>query len=397
MIRITIFQYVYFIGRNLKNKLNRFSSFFIIFLIFISLLTSCSLWNSDNTESHKVIAYISGRKNVQTMGLKATSLTHINYAFAKIKDGKPYLSNERDQENLYYLVSLKSVNPQLKVLLSVGGWGGSKYFSDVASTDSSRKIFVINLVILVAMYNLDGVDIDWEYPGQEGANNHYRPEDKWNYSLLLEDLRVALNRMSFMQNGNQKYLLTIAAGADQTWLDHVVIDDIVNIVDYINLMTYDYHGEWENHTGHLTNLYVPACALYGNSINQSVKLFEKAGVPARKLVIGGAFYGRWWRGVKKENNGLCQDATGPGGSWDYVIIADSVMKISGYKKYRDKKAKAPYLWNETEGVFVTYDDPLSLAEKVKYVQKKHLAGIMFWEYSGDDKGVLLNAILDAFR
>ncbi|MCD6200196.1 MAG: glycoside hydrolase family 18 protein [Bacteroidales bacterium] len=368
-------------------------------MVVLLLSGGCLFQKEKNPhETSKVIVCVPGWKNIPDMGINASYLTHINYSFVRIRqDGTPYLANPRDEGNLYYLTSLKKQNPQLKILLRVGGWDGSKYFSDVARTDSSRRRFASQLVVMVAMYNVDGVDIDWEYPGRIGAGNHYLPDDQLNFSLLLEDLRIALNRMAFLRSDNQHYLLSIDAGATKDWLDHVVIKDITQVVDFINVMTYDYYGEWDNRTGHISNLFESSCEPYGNSVSQSVRLFEKAGVPPGKIVIGGAFYGRWWRGVEKMNNGLCQIARKKGGHWQYHTIADSVMKIPDYHVYWDKKAKAPYLWNEKEAIFVSYENPRSLEAKVRYLKKKDLGGIMIWEYSGDRHGELLNPIHKEFH
>jgi len=364
------------------------------FVIVLMLSGGCRFQkDKDLIYTPKVVVCVPGWRDIPKIGVKAAYMTHINYSFIRIsEDGNPYLPNPKDEENLYYLTSLKSQNPQLKVLFRVGGWNGSKYFSDVARTDSSRRKFVRQLVVLVTMYNLDGVDIDWEYPGHHGAGNHYLPEDQINFSLLLEDLRVGLNRMAFLKNDNQHYLLTIDAGATRDWLDNVFIDDIMRVVDFINVMTYDYDREWDNRTGHITNLFMSSCEPYGNSVNRSVKMFREAGVPPGKIVIGGAFYGRWWSRVDDRNNGLCQVARGKSGHWNYHVIVDSVMKIPDYHTYWDKKAKASYLWNEKESVFVSYEDPRSLEAKAGYVRKKRLGGIMVWEYFGDRGGVLLEAI-----
>ncbi len=382
---------------NERKQIKKIIRYFVILISVITVLWGCAFSQMKKDTPPKIIAYVPGWKNVQKMGIRAASLSHINYAFVKIRDGKPCFPNPEDEKNLYYLASLKSQNPQLKILLSVGGWNGSKYFSDVARTDSSRRKFVSSLAVMVTMYNLDGIDIDWEYPGQEGAGNHYLPEDKWNFSLLLEDLRVALNRMAFLRQDHQNYLLTIAAAANRSWIDHVVMTDILKVVDFINVMSYDFYGQWDEKTGHHTNLYVSADEPYGNSVNQSVELFEKAGVPPEKLVIGGACYGYWWSGVEKKNKGLYRNSTGTRGSWSYKTIVDSILKIPGYHQLWDKRAKAPYLWNEKQTIFVSYENPRSLQAKSRYVLKKKLGGIMFWEYSGDDQGRLLDAIVNTLK
>ncbi len=372
--------------------LSRKKIFLTVLPVLFVLLSSCSD-EPAGKNNVRVIAYVHGAHFPAVKKMPATSLTHINYAFALIRDGVPYLPGEDDEKNLYYLTSLTSRNPGLRVLLSVGGWTGSKNFSDVALTDSSRRLFASRLAVLVSTYNLDGVDIDWEYPGQEGAGNIFRPADKYNFSLLLEAVRIALDRTSFLSRDGKPYLLTVAAAANREWLDHVFIEDIVQLVDFINLMTYDYHGDWDSRTGHHTNLYVTACERQGYSLNRSVKMFLEAGVPRQKLVVGGAFYGYWWKGVAGKNHGLCQESTGSRGSMSYRLIADSLMNLAGSEVFWDRKAHASWLWNKEEKMFVTFDDPRSLAGKAKYVKKKHLGGIMFWELSGDRDGELLKAVV----
>ncbi len=371
-------------------------TFFRIRWFFLIVFVLCSGCHGEEKSSspRRVVAYVAGSRMQGDTRIRAASLTHINYAFAEIRDGVPYLSDPEDRERLYYLTGLTSENPDLKVLLSVGGWNGSRYFSDVAFTDSSRRLFASRLAVLVSTYNLDGVDIDWEYPGQPGAGNVYRPSDKYTFSLLLEAIRIALDRMSFLSRDGQPYLLTVAAGADRKWLDHVIIRDVVQLTDYINLMTYDYHGDWERRTGHHTNLFNPSCEPNGNSVERSVKMFLEAGVPPSKLVVGGAFYGYWWKGVEPQDHGLCRESTGQRGEILYRLLVDSLMKLPGAETYWDRKAHAPWLWIKGERMFVTYDDPRSLRDKVRFVRKKGLGGIMFWEYGGDRNGELLHAIVD---
>ncbi len=378
---------------NLRNRQNILG----FSLIVLFLLPSCSPRPADRKSAPRVIAYVQGSRFSTGKKVPATSLTHINYAFALIKDGVPYLPGRDDEKNLYYLTSLSSANPGLKVLLSVGGWGGSGHFSDVALTDSSRHLFASRLAVLVSTYNLDGVDIDWEYPGQEGAGNVYRPADKYNFSLLLEAIRIALDRMSFLSRDGKPYLLSVAAAANQTWMDHVIMRDIVQMVDYINVMTYDYHGGWESLTGHHTNLYTPRCEPQGNSVDRSVRMFLDAGVPRDKIVIGAAFYGRWWKKVEPRNKGLCQESTGARGEMPYYTIVDSLENMPGFSLNWDRRARASWLWNPEEQMFVTFDDPRSVREKAKYVTKKHLGGIMFWELSGDHDGDLLHALVSSLN
>ncbi len=395
---ITYYPFIYSFFQNiLKIIVKKKQNILGVSMIALFLLASCSPGSKGHDSSTRVIAYVRGENFSMKEKVPVTFLTHINYAFALIKDGVPYLPGKDDERNLYYLTSLSSANPGLKVLLSVGGWEGSRYFSDVALTDSSRRLFASRLAVLVSTYNLDGVDIDWEYPGQEGAGNIYRPADKYNFSLLLEAIRIALDRMSFLSRDGKPYLLSVAAGANRTWMDHVIMRDLIQLVDYFNLMTYDYHGEWEAVTGHHTNLYTPRCEPHGNSVNRSVKMFLDAGVPRDKIVIGAAFYGRWWKKVTPRNKGLCQESTGTRGEMPYYSIVDSLKNLPGFSLNWDRRARASWLWNPEEQMFVTFDDPRSVKEKAEYVRKKHLGGIMFWELLGDHDGDPLQAIVSTLN
>src|SRR6059058_3567600 len=141
-----------------------------------------------------IIAYVGGFCGlISTDSIDVWRLSHINYAFVDIKDNRAWLHREAtDTINLRKLSELKNLNPDLKILISIGGWSWSKNFSDAVLTDTSNKNFASSAVAIVAKYNLDGVDIDWEYPGMIGDSNTYRPEDKEHYTLLFKNLREGL-------------------------------------------------------------------------------------------------------------------------------------------------------------------------------------------------------------
>lgn len=323
--------------------------------------------------SPKVIAYMASWISWNASNVQPEKLTHINYAFALINNGKVTVTGD-DDRNLKTLVGLKSKNPNLKVLLSIGG-GGAGGFSDAALSDASRTTFADSALQIVRTYKLDGLDVDWEYPGE-------RSVDKQNFTLLLSKVREKLNAQS--QSDGKPYLLTIAAGSDQWNIDGIELSKITPLLDWINLMTYDYAGDWNSETGHLTNLY----GGYYNA-DGSVKLYNRNGVPMDKIVMGGTFYGRGWYGVRNTNHGLNQPATGGGFELDYKDIVSQYLNKNGFVHYWDDSAKASYLFNGN--TFITYDDADSLKLKVQYVKNNKLGGIMFWEYSGDNNGELLNA------
>src|SRR5690606_34219345 len=193
-----------------------------------------------------------------------------------------------DSTNFRKLKELKKINPDLKIIPSVGGWSWSENFSDAVLTPSSRKKFAKSNVDIVRQYDLDGVDIDWEYPAMRGEEgNIYRPEDKQNFTLMFEEIRAELDRLA--AETGKKYLLTAAVGGSKSFVNNTEMDKVGAILDYILIMTYDYGGRT---VAHHTNLYPMKGNETGSSAHKSVVDFMEAGVPAHKIGLGAAFYSR---------------------------------------------------------------------------------------------------------
>ena len=196
--------------------------------------------DADSTNRPVVIGYVGGFHGLlNTSNIEAKMLTHINYAFVDIKDGKAALGNEKtDTTNFRQLNLLKADNPELKILISIGGWAWSENFSDAVLTDSSRKVFAKSSVAIIKKYNLDGVDIDWEYPGLPGEDgNVFRPEDKQNYTEMFHAIRTELDLLE-KETGKKKLLTTAVAG----WVEFLKATEMgkaQRYLDYVNLMTYD--------------------------------------------------------------------------------------------------------------------------------------------------------------
>jgi chitinase len=167
-----------------------------------------------------IIGYVGGYRGlIPPDSIDAWRLSHINYAFVDIKDNRAWLHNEAtDTINLRKLSELKRINPKLKVLISIGGWTWSKNFSDAVLTDTSTQNFASSAVAIVSKYNLDGIDIDWEYPGMMGDSNTYRPEDKQGYTNLFRHLREDLD--SLTKISHVQYYITTAVGGSQQYIDH---------------------------------------------------------------------------------------------------------------------------------------------------------------------------------
>ena len=344
-----------------------------------------------------IIGYVGGYRGlIPTDSIDIWRLSHINYAFVDVKDNRAWLHNEKtDTINLRKLSELKKIKPGLKILISIGGWTWSKNFSDAVLTDTSTHNFASSAVAIVAKYNLDGIDIDWEYPGMIGDSNTYRPEDKQHYTILFRDLRQELDSLSKITR--MKYYITTAVGGSQDYIDHTEMDKVSQYTDYINVMSYDYADGSDSFSSHHTNLYVSSGDAGQYSAHRSIQAFINAGVPASRIVIGVAFYGKGFQMLSTANNGLYQRSLKPARGGGFTFLKDSIIDQNGFKRYWDNVAKAPYLFNSDKKIFITYDDERSVKEKCKYVKKHHLAGAMFWEYFSDRKEYLLKVIADKFK
>jgi len=364
-------------------------------LLFVTQL-SCSEKPGKPPSSQKkiIVGYVPGfRGALDQLSIDANKLTHINYAFIDVQDGQAWLTNiETDTVNFRIMNRLKEINPDLRILISIGGWSWSGNFSDAVLTPGSRSTFAKTSVEIVADYDLDGVDIDWEYPGQIGDNNVFRPEDKRNYTLMFKALRKELDRLS--KTTGEYYELTTAVGGNSSYIEHTEMDRVAKYVDYVNLMTYDFYTSGDS-AGHHSNLYPPEDYEKDASADKSVHLLMEAGVPAEKLVLGVPFYGRSWIMKSADKQGINMPVERGARSGGYTYIKDSLVNQKGFVRYWDENAKAPYLFNNETNQLVTYDDEESVQLKCEYVLDNNMAGMMFWQYASDSSEYLLDA-MDAY-
>lgn len=333
-------------------------------------------------------AYVFGHYDALT-DEDAKKLDLINIAFGLIRDGRLHVP-----ESVASPVwdRLRAANPSLRILLSIGGWGAGG-FSTMAKAPSSRAVFIESCMRAVDEYALDGLDLDWEYPTIDSAGIDADPCDRENFTCLLTELRHALDT----RYPEKHKMLTIAAGGGEYYINAVEIPKIVPVLDYVSLMTYDLAGTWTPAIHH-TALY--STAVQPNSVDANVQRFMAAGVPAEKLVIGAAFYSRRWLHIPDgSTHGLGQSATvsdpnsgsfGPG-----FGTLSGMRNKNGYTVCRDKTAHAPYLYNRETGEWISYDDPESVADKVRYAREHGLSGVMYWEHSCDPTRALLDAMFTA--
>lgn len=351
---------------------------FLILILSAASALAAPLRDVAPGHKYRLVGYVSRRTKIDR--ITAQNLTHINYAFAKVRgDDKVVFEDDDAPANLRRLNELRKLNPDLKIILAIGGWG-AEWFSDAALTPESRCRFTSSAIELMRAHGLDGLDIDWEYPGQPGAGNRYRAADKQNFTLLLAQLRHDLDLLSIAsgRKGFDRYTLTIASSGDR-YFQFTEMDKVHRYLDWINVMTYDFVGGWSKVTKHHSKL-----AGETPSTESFVKQHLTAGVPARKIVVGVPLYGKGFRWVNRKT------ATGINEPYDLFINDISYARLEReflidprYQQRWDPAAKAPYLWDPELGTFVTYDNARSLAEKIRYVKRLGLGGVMYWEQALD--------------
>lgn len=340
----------------------------------LTILCSLALLNCSFAQKKKitVIAYYAGRPTMVD-SFPIEKITHLIFSFAHLRNDSMVIANARDTTTIQNMVKLKSRNPSLKIMLSMGGWGGCQYCSPVFADSAKRKTFAQTAKELTDYFHTDGIDIDWEYPAVVGYPGHqYMSEDRANFTKLMKDLRSALG-----QNAE----ISFAAGGLKQPIDSgFEWKQVMKYVDRVNLMSYDLVSGFDTVSGHHTPLY--STPEQYSSVDDGVKRLLKLGVPANKIAIGAAFYARIFANTTNANNGLYQPTHFLRGvSWRAFDSTFTTAK--GYKKYWDKVAKAPYQYNDSLRYFVTYDDSASVHLKTKYAMHKKLNGIMFWQLVDD--------------
>jgi chitinase len=345
--------------------------------------------------------YILAERGVDVVEqLQPGRVTHLLYAFLLICGegqraseaaacaGKPNFSiaPHADQDTFSAAFQrLKQRDPKVQVLASVGGWGGSDPFFHLAATPEGRQAFVKHSVAwLRAHPGFDGLDIDWEHPGSNGAVNGVKlgsPADAENYVLLMQDLRVGLDALS--RDAGKRYALTTAIATTKEQLARMAMGRAAPSLDLIFMMTYDFAGPWTKKAANHTALR-SAKPSDDTSLEASVANLKREGVPAAKLVAGVAMYGRGFDGVKADGR-----YAKPWPNEDGSVPFKDIDSLTGMKAHFDKRTQS---WAMVGGGrFVGYDDPRAVRAKVAFAKKQGLAGVFAWELS-QDNGEILGAM-----
>lgn len=361
----------------------------------VFLIAGCATASlSSRPPKYKIVAYIMGAR-VDISQIGAQKLTHINYAFGLVNTNGEAFIRTNAPSHLAQLQALKAKNPQLKVILSIGGWGADN-FSDAALTDESRQKFARSCLNILRQNGLDGIDIDWEYPGQRGPGIKFREEDKENFTLMLRELRAQLDALSDLRHraGADRYTLTIAS-AGGNYFKHTEMNKVGATVDWINIMTYDMYGAG-GPPGHHSGLREdPGTNRFSRSAEGYVQEHLAAGIPPQKIVVGAAFYGKAWTNV------VSLTPHPMGGKFQrgfpYSQIASNMLNTNGFERRWDAEAQASYLWNAQSNTFVSFEDPEAQRAKAKFVKAHRLGGVMFWEYTEDYNETLLDALASELK
>ncbi len=384
---------------------------FLIILLYFPFLIGCDSQSDTEQAKPVIMAYYVPERDFQPELIPVEKLTHIIFSFTHVIDGEMKFGNpDVSGPKLEALVRQKSRNPNLKVMIACGGWGADG-FSDMALSADSRAKFIQSAKEFIEEYQLDGMDMDWEYPGISGAGTMARPEDTENFTALMKGLREMLDAF------DSPKVLSFASAGWKRYYDFIEVDEVMKYADYMNVMTYDQVSGESIYTGHhtplghvknkdiegtpfqahLDSLYA-ANAAQDNDPESAEKIVDfllYQGVNPAQIVIGAAFYGRVWKGVPPANQGLYQRSGDIHIGWmAYNQIRNQYETDINFVRYWDEKAKAPFMYHAADSLLVSYDDTVSVALKTRYAIEKQLGGIMFWELGNDTKetGGLLDAI-----
>lgn len=333
-----------------------------------------------------------------------TGIDVVNYAFLRLDDSGSVFSSDTNLENNwkgigvipYLNTVVKKKYPHLRTVISLGGASGSMNWAKILKSSSLLKHAVEEVVGYCKKNGFDGIDLDWEFPADSTESNYYL-----NFIMKL---REAI--------GKDMLLTVAAAGKPKKY--HGYVSKFAEYLDWINVMTYDYAGSWNSYAGLNSPLYKTENDKNSQyDADQSIKAYMEQGVPASKLVIGAAFYGRSWEVKSSTNDGFNQSGNGKikgqssdsnkSGTWSYYalrtenVLSGKTSAISPWRRTWRDPAMSPTVFNTKDYRYISYDDVESMRQRAKYAKKMGLAGVMVWEISQDYKRELIDELINQYN
>lgn len=336
-------------------------------------------------------------------------LTHLIYANIGISDNGqcmsvdtwadmevPYpgdLQVQRLKGNFNQLQLLEAENPALTLMMSIGGWEHSEGFHSVAASAESRARFAASCVNFMQEYGFEGIDVDWRYP-VSGGQTRGTTQDTANFSLLLEALRTELNALEVEED--EIYELSVTMPPFPELVTNYDLTALPETVDFVNLLAFGYEGAWSEITGHMAPLYLNERDPRSHdvqtefTVSGAVDIYLNAGVPAGDIVLGVPFFGQSWQNVRANDYfGLFAPHSGipngtRAGGWLYFRDLTTFLNSPNYTRFFDQDARVPWLYNEQSRIGISYENEVSVKQKVAYVQRMNLGGMAAYELSFDD-------------
>jgi chitinase len=352
----------------------------------------------------QIAAYYDGGMPVAR--IPAAKINDLIYAFGEPSEaGGCTLPTAAQRGTFAALRELRQRHPGLRLIVSIGGWDAAPQYSDIALTPGSRGRFAASCVrTFIIGQGFDGIDLDWEFP-VHGGMNRSRPQDRADATALVRAFRRRLDALGRMRH--RHYLLSVATPAG-TWQqggaysvgDSYDLAALARSVDWLNVMTYDMNNIFSPVSGFNTPLAadprdpVPEPQRSRDNLTSAVRYYESQGVPAAKIMLGVAFYGRGFTGVSAQGAGLYSKYTGGYAETPWKTVRSQFLTSPDWVRHWSATARAPWLYNASQHIFFTYDDPLSLGIKADFARRERLRGVMIWVLGEDDPGnCLLNALV----
>ncbi len=343
-------------------------------------------------EKFKVVAYYPAwsykKAEYNVEKIPANLLDFLIYAFA-IPDEEGNclpVSEEAEKINIPALKKLKHNNSNVKILVAIGGWGYSSNFPKIAKNKRLREKFASSVISYMEKNYFDGIDLDWEYPSEKEQDD---------FIALVKLIRNKLDELASTKK--RIFYFTIATPAGPWHVERMRLDEVARYVDWINLMSYDYAGNWSKIASHNAPLFQSAEAPNSLCVHNTVEAYLKAGINPQKILLGLPFFGHGWIVSKyANNNGLfhkvisTMQGRGGRGTLDYREI---VVYLKTATRYWDSSARVPWLYDQQSGIMISYDDPEAIQHKISYAMRQKLGGVMIWHIAADsESGDLIRAI-----